>query len=232
MKRSTPLRTHGIRSSDPFNNLSIDQLAYIGAVAMLFNDLESEIDEMCAKCVAPDIQPREIVGRINGLDGKVGIIKHAAKQWGFDESEMQILEDTLGQGEGFQGLKGLRDGVVHARVFDMTTSVARTRGRHGKVADVLLAIDALKGLYRRMEEMRVELDFIGHVLGHKQRIKKGGIADPHKARLEEEILTYWSLALVHRSQRLSLPPMPEFPADTLNVGQLRRVLADTPLENP
>ena len=144
MKRTTPLRKQGIRSSDPFNNLSIDQLAYIGAVAMLFNDLETEIDGMCAMCLATNIQPNEVLSRINGLEGKVEIIKHAAKQSGFNETEMEILCQTLGRGGGFLELKGFRDAVVHADI-DMTTALPNCAQR-GKYGDVLLAIDCLKGL--------------------------------------------------------------------------------------
>jgi hypothetical protein len=219
MKRTSPLRTTGIRSSDPFTNLTLEQLAYIGAIAMLYNDLEDKIDEMCGLCFEGTIQTREITSRINGVEGKLEIVKHAAKQWDFDASELATLGETFGQ-LGFLELKGLRDAVVHARVFDFTTSVARTRAKKGKVSDVLLHIDALKNLYERMDKMRIELWIIDDVLARKERIKKGGLADLHKARLEEEILTLWTQAQGHRSQRLSLPPAPEWPPDRINVADL------------
>lgn len=220
MKRSTPLRTQGIRSSNPFDNLSVDQLAYIGAVAMLYNDLEQIIDEMCAKCLTDTIHPQEVLSRINGVEGKIEIVKHASKQWAFDPNEIATLGETLGE-SGFLELKRLRDAVVHARVFDMTTSVARTRARKGKVGDVLLAHDALMGLFLRMQEMRVELSSIEDVLARKRRIKCENLDDRQKERLEEENRASWAQALEHRSQRLSLPSMPDWPADVLNLGPLR-----------
>jgi hypothetical protein len=223
MKRTSPLRSQGIRSSDPFNNLSLEQLAYIGAIAMLYNDLEDIIDEMCGHCLVGTIQPSEITSRINGVEGKIEIIKHAAKQWGFDGAELATLGETFGQ-TGFSELKSLRDAVVHGRVFDLSTSVARTRAKKGKVGEVLFHIDALKGLFARMEEMRVELRFIEDILALKHRAMKGDLDDRRKERLGEETQAYWSQVQLHRTQRQSLPPMPEWPEDKINLERAHEAL--------
>jgi hypothetical protein len=97
MKRTSPLRTQGIRSSNPFDNLDTDQLAYIGAISMLYNDLEDKIDEMVGHCLVQTIHAQEVTSRINGVEGKLEIVKHAARQWGFDEKELATLGETFGK---------------------------------------------------------------------------------------------------------------------------------------
>jgi hypothetical protein len=223
MKRTSGLRHHGVRSTDPFKNLSADQLAYIGAIAMLYNDVEAVVDGLCGGALRIPFNDQEVLSRINGIEGKYALIKIGARHWGFDDSEMAHLGEALGDG-GCHGLKKWRDAVIHARMFDIESSVARVYERQGRVAEVLLALDALKGLYKRLELMRLELDALRGALYRRARITRGELASPHKERLEQEILTLWSQAQSHRSERQSLPPMPEFPEDRFDMPRFREAL--------
>ena len=47
-----------MRSVDPFQNLSAEQLSYIGAIAMLYNDVEDVVDVLCAEALQIPIQPK------------------------------------------------------------------------------------------------------------------------------------------------------------------------------
>lgn len=204
-----------MRSVDPFRNLSTDQLAYIGAIAMLYNDAEDVVDDLCGAGLHIPIRDKEVLSRINGIDGKIELIKLCAKQWGFDAAEQAFLASSLGDA-GFKQLKKWRDAVVHARLLDRETSIARVYERRGAVAEVLLSLDALKGLFARLDLMKVELYALTVVTDVRSKLIRDGdrLEPEHKERLEREDREWWVRARSHQTQRLSLPPMPEFPGDT------------------
>jgi hypothetical protein len=220
MRRTTPLRAHGVRTSDPFVNLSAEQLQYIGAIAMLYNDVEGLVNDLCGAGLRIPIRDDEVLTRINGIEGKVKLVKLCAKHWGFSDNEMNLLCETLGEG-GFGLLKKWRDGVIHARVFDMGSGVGKMTQKQGRTEDILLALEALKGLYERLDWMRAELFALLPFMQRKCRIARGEIDDQHKERLEQENEAAWTQYLQRRNQRLSLPPMPEFPEDTPDLGRMR-----------
>ena len=112
---------------------------------MIYNDAEELVETLCIIGLQLPIQPREVLSRINGIDGITAIAKKVCAQRGFTEEEMTALCDTLGKG-GFEGLKGWRDAVIHARIFDAATSIGKQKIRKGAVADVLsVAEPALAG---------------------------------------------------------------------------------------
>jgi hypothetical protein len=214
-----------VRSSNPFDNFTDEQLKYIGAVAMLYNDVEGLVNDLCAVGLHIPIRDEEVTTRINGLEGKYALIKLCAKHWGFDEQELSMLGDALGDG-GFHGLKKWRDGVVHARLHDINSAVATLTQKQGKTEEILLSSDALKGLYERLEWMRRELSGFLKILRKKSRIKRGDFAAQHKERLEQEVQAEWLRVRERRSQRQSLPPMPEFPPDIFDFERFRTLITN------
>jgi hypothetical protein len=220
MKRTPSHKRSSFRSSDPFENLSTEQLSYIGAIALLYNDVEALVDTLCSLALHITIRPQELTSRINGMDGKIELIKLGARHWGFNASEMTLLEDLLGKG-GFKLMKTWRDAVIHCQIVDAPTALARVHERQGRVSDVLLSIDALKGFYNRLDLMRVELISMRDILSAKQMLQREALKefqfeldDQDKEQLERGIQLDWAQAQEHRSQRLKLPPIPEFPPDT------------------
>jgi hypothetical protein len=230
MKRP-PQRKAGVRSSNPFDNLSVPQLAYIGAIAMLYNDLEVRIDDMISTGLHLPFSPVQVLSRINGMDGKLALVKLSAKHYGFDEAEMSDLCQTLGA-NGFERLKEWRDAVIHARMFDVASGVAHTHARKGKHYEVLLSKPALEALYKRMDAMRSELGELHAILRRKGRLTRGASDDQHKERLESENRASWTRYQEHLRRRLSLPPMPEFPPDTLDTRPMAAGLAHGPKPRP
>jgi hypothetical protein len=224
MRRRTPLRVHGVRTSNPFDNLSLDQLSYIGAVVMKYNDVEALVGDICAAGLRIPIRNEEVLTRINGVEGRAALVKLTARHWGFTDDEMALLCDALGEG-GFSGLKKWRDGVVHARMLDINSSVGRLTQKQGVTEDVLLSLDALKGLFRRLELMRAELWRFMLIVQRKARIGATEISDQHRERLEQEIQAEWVQVREFRNQRRLLPPMPEWPEDTPDFGLIQSALA-------
>jgi hypothetical protein len=219
MKRTTPQRRHSVRTSDPFKNLSLEQLSYIGAITLLYNDVEAIVNSMCALALRIQIRHEELTSRINGMDGKLALIKLGAGNWGFDAAEMNHLEDVLGAG-GFKLMKTWRDAIIHAQVLDARASVGKGNERQGRVYEVLMSLDALKGFYTRLDVMRVELNSIRAVLARKQTLTleelkefEFELDDQDREQLEQGIQDDWAQAREHRTQRQSLPPIPEFPEE-------------------
>lgn len=218
MKRPSS-RRHSVRSSNPFENLTTEQLSYIGAIALLYNDLEATIDWMCAVALRLQIRREELTTRINGIEGKIALIKIAARNWGFDDGEATYLADVLGDG-GFGLMKKWRDAVIHAQVLDARSGVGKVTERKGKVSEVLLSLDALTGFYMRLDLMRIELTALRGILSRKQELAlqelrefEFELDDQDKEQLEQGIQDDWAQARSHRTQRQSLPPIPEFPEE-------------------
>ncbi|MCH8615765.1 hypothetical protein LZ016_06580 [Sphingomonas sp. SM33] len=218
MKRSPPQSRTGVSSGDPFFDLAADQLATIGAVALMYNSVESRIDDMLAEGLRIPIQPAEVLSRINGVEGKVALIKFSAAHWGFSDKEQLFLAEALGDA-GFMMLKRWRDAVIHARLFDFRTGVARVPERQGRTSEVLLSLEALEGLYNRLVALKNELWSLWEILERRSRLTRGGISDQHRERLERENSGAWAQAHERREYRLSLPPMPSFPEDIPPFGQ-------------
>jgi hypothetical protein len=210
MKRSTPGTGVGVSFGDPFEDLSSEQLEYVGAVAILYNSVEDQVDSLCAEGLRIPIHNAEVLSRLNGIEGKTELIKIAAKHWGFSEDEQIFLAEAVGKG-GFMLLKKWRDAVVHSRVYNSRTSMALVPERRGKFSQVLLSTDALIGLYSRLAWLRAELFWLLRILERRTRLSRGEIDAQHRGLLEQENRADWIRAREHRTRRLSLQPMPEFP---------------------
>ena len=210
MKRSKPLMTSGVRYGRVTDNLTLEQLALIGAVALTFNEAEDHINTYTGHVIGVQFDPIQVVSRINGFDGKIELIKLAAKEFGCTGEEMTAIEECLGNG-GFMLVKQYRDAVVHARLFDAGTSVAKVNERRGKRAEVLLSVEALSGLLQRMEIMANEISELLPIISSRHLLMAA--TDDHKrSRILECIQDAMARYHQYRSQRLALAPLPEFPA--------------------
>jgi hypothetical protein len=69
---------------------------------------------------------------------------------------LDFLSVTLGDGD-FKLLKKYRDAVIHARIVNRVTGVGELLESRGKHTEVLLTKEALMGLYKRLEAIRMEL---------------------------------------------------------------------------
>src|SRR3712207_2043571 len=158
MKRSKSLRQRGVRLQNVLANFTPEQLAGIGAVMMTYNEAETVLHEMIGVCVDFPGDTHEVVSRINGTEGMIELVLLAGPLFGIDRNQ---ISETL-KAQGFSHLKGYRDAVSHARIYDAESGVARSPSRQGKRVDVLLSVPALNWLADQnsalTEEMRHLLD--------------------------------------------------------------------------
>lgn len=158
MKRKVEERRRfRMHAYDVRDEISREQLAALGACALVWNDVEAMLDVLL--CVVMRIHHavwRELTTRINGIDGKIGLIKHAMKtRFGFGEDAFDgALTDTLAAVAQY---RGYRDTCIHARIIDPFQGVGEMAIRRGKIEEVLLTDAALWRLYEHMLALKNEL---------------------------------------------------------------------------
>src|SRR5690348_11648845 len=130
MKR--PYRSRKIDPGKRSLNLSMEQLAGIGSVAVSYNRAETAVDRVLSLALDLPVElHQEVLTRINGTEGKITIIKKAAKAIGLPEGLLFPIADTLGE-NGFAKLKSYRDGIIHARVVDADLGIGEVMERRAR----------------------------------------------------------------------------------------------------
>lgn len=195
-------------------DLSDEQLALVGAVAMAYNEVEKRIDFLFF--IATDLKGElqyEVSTRISGIDGKIAVIKKGATQARLSETEQGQLAEALGEGV-FGRLKGYRDAVIHARITDGATGLGVFIGKRARLFDVLLSKAALERLFEHLDALRTELEWAANVLGLAM-----GENNPHYSTQDKRSFSNarstWSLRFqARRTCRQALAPIPEFPSES------------------
>ncbi|MGO9547186.1 MAG: hypothetical protein ACLPPF_20630 [Rhodomicrobium sp.] len=206
----------GLRKADILQAFSEKQLMWIGAVAMAYNDAEQEVHHAFGESLWFPANPKEISGRINGIDGLCGLIKAAAQSLNLPEDTMKAIDYAV-SGEGFTQLKTYRDAVIHAHLFDEGTAVGVAPGGRGKAPNlVLLSEEALKGLYARLVYIACELRGIARAFAAAKEFRFGSQkADELRIKqLEQAIQDATALILRNQNPRRSLLPLPTLPEPT------------------
>jgi hypothetical protein len=206
------------RSGDIRKDISEKQLAAIGAISIAYNELERIVDYLLCYGLLGEYNAA-LAARINGLDGKVELIRLAAEDLELDKLMLDAISDSLGQ-NGFTGLKSLRDALIHARPLHGQYGIAQTKGKRGATSDLLITQPALDQLYERIVILTKEFRPVIEVFFKSHQMKRE--SGQAKERLEQEIQGAFALFLGHRSHRLSLPLLPEFPDPPPDPPWLRR----------
>jgi len=238
-KSTTPRQMR--RSGDIRKDLSINQLAWIGSIAIAFNEVEALIDFMLSMALRLKAVGPQITSRINGIDGKVEILKIAFGELSPPKDAIEALAATLGEG-GFSKLKKYRDGLIHARMLDAPLGIGMTPAKRGKISTIIMSEQALEGIYNRLLLIRSELIEIANVLSHllvidamAEMVRKTSAAFPRvspvvqemrRQQTEQEIPDYLSRHREHLRNRLSLPPLPEPPDESQEPPLMGRIPSD------
>ena len=214
MKRKSSAGS-GARLGDILEATTIEQRAWIGAVALAYNDAESVLHRVVGACFNCGGSFCAVTSRINGTDGLIEIILEAATSMGLPEATIKLFKGTLLE-NGFGYLKGLRDAVIHAQLFDSGSGLAVSQVKRGKSQnEVLLTPEALEGLYRRLVLVDRELLAIEMIVRCETAIRLlrafGALDDQRRQYNEQDIQDAVGRCQSHQRQRLTLPPFPEFP---------------------
>ena len=132
-RKAPPIRPrHHIAGFDVRRDISARQLKSLGAIAIMWTQIERRIDfAMCTALNIPYQLWVDLSSRINGFDGKVELIKKGAEQHiRVPRDAMRIIADSLGS---ISEHKRYRDGVIHAWVTNPSADIADTIQRKGEV---------------------------------------------------------------------------------------------------
>jgi hypothetical protein len=184
----------------------------IGHLTFLWNDAEEALDRAVSHAFEcpPEMQVT-IRSRINGLDGKVGIIESAiADKELYPKTETPLILETL---RALAFYKQSRDALIHARASEIHNGIARTFENKGVVYEVLLTLSGVNLLNEHLDIYRQEMDCIGGLLSMARAIRPPGIRPKtyvHKPpqQFAEAYQAYAKKLSTLQAQRKSLMPLP------------------------
>jgi hypothetical protein len=152
----------------------------------------------------------EIRSRINGLDGKIEIVKAAINgQERQSVEEKGPLLESLG---AFQALKERRDALIHARASEVFNGIARTFERRGAVYEVILTTAAVRLLNDHLQIYQKEIAGVSGVTGGHTPMGRAFRKSEGTGQLAEQAhQSYLATVRDCLLRRKALPPLPEFP---------------------
>jgi hypothetical protein len=196
---------------------TIDQLAEIGAIALTWNQTEMFVDFLLLIVLKMPVGLwTPVAKRINGMEGKLAILRLRAEQSEILTDEARsCIKTSL---DAVAEYKTYRDAIVHSLTFDADQGIALETGRKAMSQQVLVTKEALAGLYQRLVLLIDELKSIDLLfrLGDEQGAMAiyRGKPEPLKLRREKDVPYGVSQTRELQRRRLTLPPLPTFPEDS------------------
>ena len=193
-------------------SLDEKQLAGIGAVALAYNYAENSINKLFVEIagVRKDVS-RDVVTRINGIDGKTAIIKKGFRTVTEDENILRMINALFGEKGPFTQCKRYRDALIHSRVLDSEAGTGIYDIHRDKIWDVMHSVDALDVLFDTLDLLRSEIAKLSVVYRILNRIRSTRGDLLAKERYEQHLQVCLAQVLEIQRMRSSLPKFPEFP---------------------
>ncbi len=200
------------RTGDIKKDLSTQQLAALGAAALAYNEVERNI-ELLFFIVSeiPGPMQYEVSTRISGIDAKKDIVLAGAKYLKLEEQDRAQLGEALGEGI-FSKLKQYRNAAVHSRIIDASVGIGLSIESKARLQEVLLTVSALDALYENLVALAKELNWFANLIGLLSHLNKHSVTASRESS-ERALATWTERVRALRSERKSLPPIPEFPPE-------------------
>jgi hypothetical protein len=206
----------GNRFGTPKELFTNEQLAEIGAIVLIWNQIDTFLDFLMYVCLKMPIYLLwDVTRRFRGVDAKIQILRLAAdRNKILDDAAKKCIKLSL---DGVAEYKRYRDNIAHSIVYDIDKGIVHTFKQGADLVQTLVTMEALRGLYQRLDlllkELR-EIDLLyrlgdeggAHAVYH-------GEPDPLGRRRTRDVPAQTVRALRSQQERLSLPPLPEFPVE-------------------
>lgn len=196
-------------------DLGVTRLATIGAISLTWNSIEDSI-EMNIGLILELFRSMwdEVSSRINGFDGKIALIKVAAKESVLLPTAYYLpICSTL---SALEEHKKYRDAVIHVRIQDPAAPVAPSHKNKGRQLEVLITPEALIALLERLTILEQEVNRITLIIvsirAHRGRMGTTPTED-EKRQAEEDAQQHLAQLRGFQSQRAAMSPLPEFPSE-------------------
>lgn len=170
MQSKAPTPKSGASQQDVPKDLSPEQLQGIGAVAISWNEVEFGLAcILYSGLILDGLSWVNVIARLS-LGAKIELIDSAQETLTVPDHIRALVKTTVNT---TNELKGLRNSVVHARVFDAPNAIGENIRPNGSIGQVLLTPTALHCLYQRLVLLREELHCINALF---DLIRTGDIA--------------------------------------------------------
>jgi hypothetical protein len=217
-----PQPTHskpGRRPTDPKDAYTVEQLAEIGAIALIWNHIDDFVDWLIHACLGSPITLLWAVGRsIGSLEAKLDLLKLAAsRNHILDDGARACIDSSTA---AIREYKRYRDRIVHSTPYNVDLGIAHSMGRRANLTQSLVTHEALSSLYSRMKillEELPEIDLLFRLSNEEdaRRIYRGAVADPIAKRREHDVPIQTARCQERQKVRLALPPLPSFPDEPI-----------------
>jgi hypothetical protein len=206
----------GGRVEDPKEAYTAEQLAEVGAIVLIWNQIDVMVDFLLyvSLRLQPPIMFFDVTRRINGISNKMKLLHLVAnKSKILDDEARKCIKLTL---DGVIECKRYRDNLVHSVPYDIDKVIVHTLKQKIDMVQTLVTMDALKVLYFRLklllnEVREVDLlyqladeDGAGSVYGRE-------LFDPLERRRTRDVPLQTARVQERQKERQSLPPLPGFP---------------------
>jgi hypothetical protein len=220
MSRKQPRDSYpGRRVENPKEAYSAVQLEEVGAITLLWNQVEGFLDFLLYVTWLHHSTHYfwEITDRIAAIDKKIDLLRiYAANSKILNDAARNAIKTTL---DGVSEYRKYRDNIVHSVPFDIEKGIAHRRNRRVELTQTLMTYEALSALFLRLrlllDELR-EVDLL-YLLADEpgaMAVYAGRVADPLAQRRVRDVPIQTARVLECQKARLSLPPLPEFPEES------------------
>jgi hypothetical protein len=146
----------GRRLEDPKAAYSKEQLQEVGAVTLIWNQVDVFLDWLLWVALnLPFPVGLEVTSRMSGIEAKVDILRKIARRAELlNEEARAAIKQTL---DGVIECKRYRDNIVHSVPYDIDKGIAHRRNRRAELHQSLVTLEALTGLYERIRLLLDEL---------------------------------------------------------------------------
>lgn len=212
MRRRKTEAPKAYRSYDFLLEVDSKRLQLIGAITLAWNWIEGAIDASLGIGIEahPDMWV-EITSRINGMDGKIALLRKSLDLDGYpplpNHSDL-FVRRALNAVETY---KKLRDGIIHARLVHPENVVADTVQRRGLTDEVLISEHSLTELYGRLSLLVRETDQLVLIYFHRWQLSEQTEKPVREELAERLVAALYELSRLQQT-REALPPLPDFPA--------------------
>ena len=170
-----------------------ERLAKIGALCITWNAVEEYVDRALGAALGLNADIfSDVVSRIGGFDGKIGILKRYIDLFWSERRFVAPMKDTLGNIEQY---KKYRDAVAHVRIHDPEDKIFASFRNQGRTVEVLLTGDSLFALIVRVGLLQQEMVRVGLLVCSERQVH----AQPEMSDQEkQQNATQVELGLVSR----------------------------------
>jgi hypothetical protein len=188
-------------------------LKNFAACCLEWNLIENSINAALVICLSiPGSLRLEVASRINGIEGKVAIIKAALKKHlGFAEPDYVCFVDVFGRALRF---KKYRDGIAHSRPIYAGQQIAPTVMNQGDLYETLISTEHLGIFYEHLVALYGELRIVIITIQAMQRAAKRGRTPGVRGEIEAIVRDGIAQVRSHQQTHKSLPPLPRFPQES------------------